>query len=108
MFFGFLHGACRRAPLLRVDPLPRGTRIMAQLTLRTLLAYLDDTLEPALARQLGAKVAESELAQEIIERIKKVTRRRGLKAPTPTPDDDGVSDPNTVAEYLSNTLDGEQ
>jgi hypothetical protein len=81
---------------------------MAQLTLRTLLAYLDDTLEPALARQLGAKVAESELAQEIIERIKKVTRRRGLKAPTPTPDDDGVSDPNTVAEYLSNTLDGEQ
>lgn len=81
---------------------------MAQLTLRTLLAYIDDTLEPGLARELGAKVAESELAQELIERIKRVTRRRGLKSPTPSPDDDGVSDPNTVAEYLSNSLDTEQ
>ena len=80
---------------------------MAQLTLRTLLAYIDDTLEPAMARQLGTKVAASELAQELIEKIKRVTRRRGLKAPT-TNDDDGVSDPNTVAEYLSNTLDSEQ
>lgn len=78
-----------------------------QLTLRTLLAYIDDTLEPTLARQLGAKVAESELAQKLIERIKKVTRRRGLRAPTATSDDDGVSDPNTVAEYLSNSLDSE-
>ena len=81
---------------------------MAQLTLRTLLAYIDDTLEPAMARQLGAKVAVSELAQELIEKIKRVTRRRGLKAPTTNDDDDGVSDPNTVAEYLSNTLDSEQ
>jgi hypothetical protein len=81
---------------------------MAQLTLRTLLAYIDDTLEPTLARQLGAKVADSELAQELIEKIKRVTRRRGLKAPTPTSDEDDVSDPNTVAEYLSNSLDSEQ
>ena len=81
---------------------------MAQLTLRTLLAYIDDTLEPAMARQLGAKVAESERAQELIEKIKKVTRRRGLKAPSASADDDGVSDPNTVAEYLSNSLDSEQ
>lgn len=81
---------------------------MAQLTLRTLLAYIDDTLEPALARELGLKVAESELAQELIEKIKRVTRRRGLKAPSSSADDDGVSDPNTVAEYLSNSLDSEQ
>jgi hypothetical protein len=80
---------------------------MAQLTLRTLLAYLDDTLEPTLARQLGLKVAESELAQELIERIKKVTRRRGLKTPTPTGPDDETADPNTVAEYLSDTLDSQ-
>ena len=79
-----------------------------QLTLRTLLAYLDDTLEPALARQLGAKVAESELARGVVERIKRVTRRRGLQAPAPGADDDGVSDPNTVAEYLSDTLDSDQ
>ena len=81
---------------------------MAQLTLRTLLAYIDDTLEPAMARQLGAKVAESEVAKDLIEKIKKVTRRRGLKAPSASADDDGVSDPNTVAEYLSNSLDSEQ
>jgi len=79
-----------------------------QLTLRTLLAYLDDTLEPEVARQLGIKVAESERAQELIERIKRVTRRRGLKAPSSSADDDGVSDPNTVADYLSNSLDSEQ
>ena len=81
---------------------------MAQLTLRTLLAYIDDTLEPAMARQLGAKVAESEVAKDLIEKIKKVTRRRGLKAPSASADDDGVSDPNTIADYLSNSLDSEQ
>ncbi|MDB5307975.1 MAG: hypothetical protein JWO38_2177 [Gemmataceae bacterium] len=81
---------------------------MAQLTLRTLLAYIDDTLKPALARQLGAKVAESDLAKELIERIKKVTRRRGLQTPAAAGDHDGVSDPNTVAEYLSDTLESEQ
>lgn len=81
---------------------------MAQLTLRTLLAYIDDTLNPALTRQLGAKVAESELALELIERIKRVTRRRGLRTPTTNGTDGEVSDPNTVAEYLSDTLDSEQ
>lgn len=81
---------------------------MAQLTLRTLLAYLDDTLEPALARELGEKVAQSEVAQQLIDRIKVVTRRRGLKAPTAAGPDAEVGDPNTVAEYLSDALDREQ
>ncbi|MBX9622361.1 MAG: hypothetical protein K2X82_00955, partial [Gemmataceae bacterium] len=81
---------------------------MAQLTLRTLLAYLDDTLEPALARELGEKVAQSPVAQQLIDRIKVVTRRRGLKAPTAAGPDAEVSDPNTVAEYLSDTLDNDQ
>jgi hypothetical protein len=74
-----------------------------RLTLRTLLAYLDDTLGPEEAREIGRKVAQSPAAQELIERIKKVTRRRGLKAPPPTTDDP-VTDPNTVAEYLDNVL----
>src|SRR5262249_50176501 len=74
-----------------------------RLTLRTLLAYLDDTLGPEEAREIGRKVAQSAAAQELIERIKKVTRRRGLKAPSPTTDDP-VTDPNTVAEYLDNVL----
>ena len=52
-----------------------------RLTLRTLLAYIDDTLDPAQAREIGQKVAESDVAQELIERIKTVTRRRGLTVP---------------------------
>ena len=81
---------------------------MAQLTLRTLLAYLDDTLEPGLARELGEKVAQSPVAQQLIDRIKVVTRRRGLKAPAAVGPDAEVADPNTVAEFLSDTLDRDQ
>jgi hypothetical protein len=77
-----------------------------RLTLRTLLAYLDDTLEPAQARQIGQKVAESDTAQELIARIKQVTRRRRLT----TPPESGPNkiDPNTIAEYLDNTLSPDQ
>lgn len=73
-----------------------------RLTLRTLLAYLDDTLEPAQAREIGQKVAESDVAQELIDRIKRVTRRRGLTVP-PASGPDKI-DANTVAEYLDNDL----
>jgi hypothetical protein len=78
-----------------------------RLTLRTLLAYLDDTLEPAQAKDIGQKVAESEFAQETVERIKKVTRRRRLTVPPVLPDDHSL-DPNTIAEYLDNVLPAEQ
>lgn len=78
---------------------------MPRLTLRTLLAYLDDTLEPTETRALGKKVAESEEAKQLVDRIKKVTRRRGLAAPTPNDEHDTNADPNTVAEYLDNALD---
>src|SRR5580658_7223135 len=81
---------------------------MPRLTLRTLLAYIDDTLEPDLARSLGQKVAESEEAKILIERIKRVTRRRGLRTPVPDGSEDDVADPNTVAAYLSDNLDSEQ
>jgi hypothetical protein len=74
-----------------------------RLTLRTLLAYLDDTLEPAQAKEIGAKVAESEFAQETVERVKTVTRRRRLIAP-PVDTHDPTLDPNMVAEYLDNVL----
>jgi hypothetical protein len=79
---------------------------MPRLTLRTLLAYIDDTLEPHQARALGQKVANSDEARVLIERIKKVTRRRGLTAPTTHGDEHSVSDPNMVAAYLSDNLDG--
>ncbi len=81
---------------------------MIRLTLRTLLAYIDDTLEPDEARVLGKKVAESEEAQKIIERIKQATRRRGLGAPIAAGNDDHGSNPNVVSEYLSDNLSPEQ
>jgi hypothetical protein len=73
-----------------------------RLTLRTLLAYVDDTLPPDQAREIGQKVAESHVAQELMERIKKVTRRRGLTVP-PAAGPERI-DANTVAEYLDNDL----
>jgi hypothetical protein len=78
-----------------------------RLTLRTLLAYLDDTLDPAQARLIGQKVAESDAAQELIARIKQVTRRRRLTAP-PMTGPGGKLDPNSIAEYLDNALSADQ
>jgi len=74
-----------------------------RLTLRTLLAYLDDTLEPAEAKLIGQKVAESESAQELIARIKEVTRRRRITTPAPGGPGSKV-DPNAIAGYLDNAL----
>ncbi len=81
---------------------------MPRLTLRTLLAYIDDTLDAAEARELGKQVAESEEARLLVERIKKVTRRRGLATPVASDPEDETADPNTVAAYLDNTLDPER
>lgn len=78
-----------------------------RLTLRTLLAYLDDTLEPAEIKQIGQKVNESQSAQELIDRIKRVTRRRRLAAP-PAASQSDKFDANTIAEYLDNTLPADQ
>ena len=78
-----------------------------RLTLRTLLAYLDDTLEPAQAKLIGQKVAESDTAQELMARIKQVTRRRRLTTP-PASGPGAKIDPNTIAEYLDNVLPAEK
>lgn len=76
-----------------------------RLTLRTLLSYLDDTLEPAQAKAIGNKVAESEQARDLIERIKQVTRKRRLTTPPSGP---GGIDANTIAEYLDNDVTSEK
>src|SRR5262249_23864674 len=93
-----------RRPTNRGDPFAREAPRM-RLTLRTLLAYLDDTLEPNLAREIGQKVAESSVAQELIERIKKITPRPAL--PTPPASGSAKTDPNPVAEYPDTALSAE-
>jgi hypothetical protein len=76
-----------------------------RLTLRTLLAWLDDTLQPAEVRAIGKQVAESPFAQELSERINRVARQRRLSVPGSSGPDG--SDPNIVAAYLDNDLDPE-
>ena len=49
-----------------------------RLTLRTLLAYLDDILEPAQAKEIGDKLNESSFASSLVSRIREVMRRRRL------------------------------
>ena len=76
---------------------------MMRLTLRTLLAYLDDMLEPANTKVIGQKIQESPMAQLLVSRIREVMRRRRLKAPDVFGPEMGI-DPNIVAQYLDNTL----
>jgi hypothetical protein len=77
-----------------------------RLTLRTLLAWLDDTLPAAEVRQIGNQVTESTFAKELVEKIQRVTRRRRLTVPSSTGAD--ATDPNVVASYLDNELSAEQ
>ena len=77
-----------------------------RLTLRTLLAWLDDTLSPNEVRLIGRQVAESTYTQELVERIGRVTRQRRLTVP-PNKGPDSL-DPNIVAGYLDNELEPEQ
>jgi hypothetical protein len=78
-----------------------------RLTLRTMLAYLDDLLEPTDRDDIGQKIAESEFAGRLVRRIRDVTRNPRLPAPKILGKGMGL-DPNTVAEYLDNTLAGER
>ncbi|MBV8126361.1 MAG: hypothetical protein JO114_01705 [Planctomycetaceae bacterium] len=77
-----------------------------RLTLRTLLAWLEDTLPPIEVREIGRQVSESAYAQELVERIYRVTRQRRLTVPG-TSGPEGT-DPNIVASYVDNDLDAEQ
>jgi hypothetical protein len=74
-----------------------------RLTLRTLLAYMDDILEPAQAKEIGEKIAQSDFASALSARIKDVLRRRRVTAPEIAGPGSGV-DPNAVADYLDNVL----
>ena len=78
-----------------------------RLTLRTLLAYLDDTLEANEARQIGEKLSENGTAQELVEKIRRVRRSRSIATPINS-EPDTVSDPNIVAQYLNDKLSPDQ
>jgi hypothetical protein len=74
-----------------------------RLTLRTMLAYLDNVLEPAETATLGKKIEESEFATGLMHRIKGVMKK--LRMDAPKVDGKGVgNDANTVAEYLDSSL----
>ena len=78
-----------------------------RLTLRTLLAYLDNTLDPQDAESLKSKLAESGFATQMVQRIRGLLTQADLSAPSPLARGP-VEEANVICEYLDSTLPVEQ
>ena len=78
-----------------------------RLTLRTMLAYMDEILDPEDQQQLQVKIETSDYAGELVHRMRDSMRRLRLSAPQVLGAGLGL-DPNSIAEYLDNTLPVEQ
>ncbi len=86
----------------RITQFGFGALIM-RLTLRTLLAYLDDVLDPADKEELAQKIESSDFAEDLVHRTRDTVRRLRLSAPQLIGTGMGL-DPNSVAEYLDNVM----
>jgi hypothetical protein len=74
-----------------------------RLTLRTLLAWLDDApMSQAQRKELKEKVVSSESARKLLEHLKSVEGNRQIVAPQL--DGQGSKDANTTSEYLDGEL----
>lgn len=74
-----------------------------RLTLATLLAYLDNVLEPADSAALAEKIEKSDFASGLVMRIRSISRK--LRMGAPKVEGKGLGrDPNSVAEYLDGSL----
>lgn len=78
-----------------------------RLTLRTLLAYLDNTLEPQDAEILRQKVEQSGFATQLVQRIRGSLKDSSLSAPAPD-SVHPIEEPNMMSNYLDSTLSPEQ
>ena len=74
-----------------------------RLTLRTMLAYLDEVLDSDDTHEIGQKIEGSRFATDLAHRTRGCVRR--LKLPAPELNETaGGRDTNTVSEYLDSTL----
>ncbi|MEC9094727.1 MAG: hypothetical protein VX438_18605, partial [Planctomycetota bacterium] len=78
-----------------------------KLTLRTLIAFLDETIDENDAAELRKKIKESEAIRELIERIRQIISQPQLMALRVAGKGLGA-DSNYSSEYIDNTLDLEQ
>ncbi|HBE69978.1 MAG TPA: hypothetical protein DDW52_17670 [Planctomycetaceae bacterium] len=74
-----------------------------RLTLRTLLAYRDRVLQPNDREDLHARIQNNEFSGNLLRRIESVSTRRDVSAP-PVLGNGLGADPNSVAEYLDDSL----
>ncbi|MEO1527287.1 MAG: hypothetical protein AAFX06_17805 [Planctomycetota bacterium] len=78
-----------------------------RLTLRTLLAYLDNTVEPRDAEALRQKLQQSGFATQLVAAIRASIHAKSLSAPAPD-SVHPIEEPNMMSEYLDSTLSPEQ
>lgn len=83
-----------------------------RLTLRGLLAYLDDRLAPESAAQVGDYIQDHDKIRQLTDRIKRVIRRRRLSTPDLADRNEmpplHQDDPNEVAAFLDGMMTSEQ